>query len=231
MPLSRAQSSGGHGTVVPPVPIPNTEVKRCSADDSMTIGYAKVGRRQLISKTPFACNNADGVFAFVPSAATFYAFYALIGNAHREGNPRQSVSGRYVQAPAQSNDQHRATAYPQSLGHRASSATLSASPKPSRADVVHSPDQPRVKGAMFDAYGQTTTRFLPIAQSTPWPKCVANPPPKNTNSKLPNGLSQCHSHLTPSTGAQTIAPPPGAGRSGRESGLEVRVATNTCGPD
>lgn len=39
--------SGDHGTVVPPVPIPNTEVKRCCADDSMAKGYAKVGRCQI----------------------------------------------------------------------------------------------------------------------------------------------------------------------------------------
>ena len=32
--------------MAPPVPIPNTEVKRCCADDSMAKGYAKVGRRQ-----------------------------------------------------------------------------------------------------------------------------------------------------------------------------------------
>jgi phosphoadenosine phosphosulfate reductase len=38
--------------VVPPVPIPNTEVKRCCADDSMTKGYAKVGRCQIINPTP-----------------------------------------------------------------------------------------------------------------------------------------------------------------------------------
>ena len=43
----RAQQSGGHGTVAPPVPIPNTEVKRCCADDSMTKGHAKVGHRQI----------------------------------------------------------------------------------------------------------------------------------------------------------------------------------------
>ena len=28
------RESGGHSTVAPPVPIPNTEVKRCSADGS-----------------------------------------------------------------------------------------------------------------------------------------------------------------------------------------------------
>ncbi len=39
--------SGDHGTVAPPVPIPNTEVKRCCADDSMAIGHVKVGRCQI----------------------------------------------------------------------------------------------------------------------------------------------------------------------------------------
>jgi hypothetical protein len=32
--------------VAPPVPIPNTEVKRCSPDGSTAIGRARVGRRQ-----------------------------------------------------------------------------------------------------------------------------------------------------------------------------------------
>ena len=38
--------SGDPSAVEPPVPIPNTEVKRCSPDDSAPIGCAKVGRRQ-----------------------------------------------------------------------------------------------------------------------------------------------------------------------------------------
>ena len=46
------QQSGGHGTVAPPVPIPNTEVKRCCADDSMTKGYAKVGHCQISNPSP-----------------------------------------------------------------------------------------------------------------------------------------------------------------------------------
>ena len=40
------QPSGDSSAVAPPVPIPNTEVKRCSPDDSASIGCAKVGRRQ-----------------------------------------------------------------------------------------------------------------------------------------------------------------------------------------
>src|SRR5689334_14173824 len=40
------QLSGDHSAVAPPVPIPNTEVKRCSPDGSASIGCARVGRRQ-----------------------------------------------------------------------------------------------------------------------------------------------------------------------------------------
>ena len=52
--------SGDHGTVVPPVPIPNTEVKHCCADDSWAIGPAKVGRCQSI--TPPIPHGVGGVF-------------------------------------------------------------------------------------------------------------------------------------------------------------------------
>src|SRR5438132_5477563 len=40
------QISGDHRAVAPPVPIPNTAVKRCSPDGSATKGRARVGRRQ-----------------------------------------------------------------------------------------------------------------------------------------------------------------------------------------
>src|SRR3954463_15681409 len=43
---SAALTSGDNSAVAPPVPIPNTEVKRCSPDGSATIGCARVGRRQ-----------------------------------------------------------------------------------------------------------------------------------------------------------------------------------------
>ena len=58
--------SGGHGTVAPPVPIPNTEVKRCCADDSMTKGYAKVGRCQIINPSP------SGAGFFLDTYITIY---------------------------------------------------------------------------------------------------------------------------------------------------------------
>ena len=45
--LLPVSSSGDHSAVDPPVPIPNTEVKRCSPDGSASIGCARVGRRQV----------------------------------------------------------------------------------------------------------------------------------------------------------------------------------------
>src|SRR6266851_3270297 len=42
----RRQPSGDNSAVAPPVPIPNTAVKRCSPDGSTAIGRARVGRRQ-----------------------------------------------------------------------------------------------------------------------------------------------------------------------------------------
>ena len=44
--------------MAPPVPIPNTEVKRCSPDGSATIGCARVGRRQ--NKSPALGNRPRG---------------------------------------------------------------------------------------------------------------------------------------------------------------------------
>src|SRR2546429_5456153 len=43
---SAAPHSGDNSAVAPPVPIPNTEVKRCSPDGSTATGRARVGRRQ-----------------------------------------------------------------------------------------------------------------------------------------------------------------------------------------
>ena len=54
------QTSGDPSAVAPPVPIPNTEVKRCSPDDSASIGCAKVGRRQ--SYAPCHGNMTRGFF-------------------------------------------------------------------------------------------------------------------------------------------------------------------------
>ena len=43
-------TSGDQSAVEPPGPIPNPEVKRCSADGSGTIGPVRVGRRQVYAR-------------------------------------------------------------------------------------------------------------------------------------------------------------------------------------
>ena len=50
--------------VAPPVPIPNTEVKRCSPDDSASLGCAKVGHRQ--NYAPLLGTNKGRGFLFNP---------------------------------------------------------------------------------------------------------------------------------------------------------------------
>lgn len=55
-----ASDSGDPSAVAPPVPIPNTEVKRCSPDGSTATGRARVGRRQNKNPGEFII----GVFAF-----------------------------------------------------------------------------------------------------------------------------------------------------------------------
>ena len=50
---SAAPHSGDNSAVVPPVPIPNTAVKRCSPDGSTATGRARVGRRQSKNPTGF----------------------------------------------------------------------------------------------------------------------------------------------------------------------------------
>src|SRR5690242_16859466 len=54
------QLSGDYSAVAPPVPIPNTEVKRCSPDGSASIGCARVGRRQNLR--PAAWKQGAGLF-------------------------------------------------------------------------------------------------------------------------------------------------------------------------
>jgi hypothetical protein len=46
--------SGGHGEYEPPDPIPNSEVKVLSADDSVGLPHVKVGHRQALNQTPVA---------------------------------------------------------------------------------------------------------------------------------------------------------------------------------
>src|ERR1700730_10528057 len=61
------QFSGDHSAVAPPVPIPNTEVKRCSPDGSATIGCARVGRRQ--NKSPGEFTSSGVLLSDTPTRA------------------------------------------------------------------------------------------------------------------------------------------------------------------
>ena len=89
-PRNPAQNSGDTSAVVPPVPIPNTAVKRCSPDGSAAIGRARVGRRQ--NKTPAEFTQRAFCFWRKPE-------YAALGSRRidgqaREGNGRVSGSER-----------------------------------------------------------------------------------------------------------------------------------------
>ena len=91
------QPSGDPSAVAPPVPIPNTEVKRCSPDDSVSIGYAKVGRRQ--SYAPFLAKKQGTGRLFVPSENTAaalclscHAFGGVVPGTSNGYPPRKDIS-------------------------------------------------------------------------------------------------------------------------------------------
>ena len=67
------QPSGDTSAVEPPVPIPNTDVKRCSPDDSASIGCAKVGRRQFLA--PSLGNKGRGILFFRHEALRRNLYY------------------------------------------------------------------------------------------------------------------------------------------------------------
>jgi hypothetical protein len=81
--LKQILSSGGHSTVAPPGPIPNPEVKRCSANGSVVKGYVRVGRCQVISKTG---PEMGRFFAFIRESAT-----AMRGNSTQLGDNGASL--------------------------------------------------------------------------------------------------------------------------------------------
>ena len=62
LPRQQATSlSGGNSEVEPPDPIPNSEVKRFSADGSVGFPHVRVGHRQVLFEKPLALS-ALGVF-------------------------------------------------------------------------------------------------------------------------------------------------------------------------
>jgi hypothetical protein len=54
--------SGDQSAVEPPGPIPNPEVKRCSANGSETIGLVRVGRRQVYARLQVRNHSEPGSF-------------------------------------------------------------------------------------------------------------------------------------------------------------------------
>ena len=90
--------------MAPPVPIPNTEVKRCSPDGSTAIGRARVGRRQ--NKTPGELLIGRFDF-FVPACqhtrlacqTTGIAFTNCIRRAPTTSITLGGCAGRNYQAP------------------------------------------------------------------------------------------------------------------------------------
>ena len=77
---SSARTSGDNSAVAPPVPIPNTAVKRCSPDGSAAIGRARVGHRQNKNPAGFpagflisrhGCAGREHAVGCLPNAAIF----------------------------------------------------------------------------------------------------------------------------------------------------------------
>ncbi len=52
LPLFNDSFPGGHSEVAPPDPIPNSEVKRFSADGSVGLPHVRVGHRQVLFQNP-----------------------------------------------------------------------------------------------------------------------------------------------------------------------------------
>ena len=69
---------GGHSGVAPPDPIPNSEVKRSSADDSVGLPHVKVGHRQALIPKPRASLKC-GVFLWNGSAPKRHICYGHFG--------------------------------------------------------------------------------------------------------------------------------------------------------
>src|SRR5438105_9620971 len=85
-PKNPEQISGDSSAVAPPVPIPNTAVKRCSPDGSTAIGRARVGRRQNKNPTGFI---SVGFLHFCAACPTRLSRRSLGegGSALRGGTP------------------------------------------------------------------------------------------------------------------------------------------------
>ena len=56
---------GGNRALEPPDPIPNSEVKRCIADDSVGLPHVKVGHCQALNYQPLIEHSVRGFLLFL----------------------------------------------------------------------------------------------------------------------------------------------------------------------
>ncbi len=83
-----AQISGDNSAVAPPVPIPNTAVKRCSPDGSTAIGRARVGRRQ--NRAPAGQMICGCFFGVTYSSRE----WSELGSRDMDGKPKGRAIGK-----------------------------------------------------------------------------------------------------------------------------------------
>jgi DNA-directed RNA polymerase specialized sigma24 family protein len=88
------QFSGDPSAVDPPVPIPNTEVKRCSPDGSASIGCARVGRCQNLR--PASWKQGAGLFLVGTRQFACKFYPCRVKTRHVSCPPRRCHSGRAI---------------------------------------------------------------------------------------------------------------------------------------
>ena len=94
-PTARSAPSGGHGTVEPPGPIPNPEVKHRCADGSGAKGPVRVGRRQFKARL-FPRGRSRALFLVPRGILRVTRFREFIS-----GNPRKQPTESYQGCPRQ----------------------------------------------------------------------------------------------------------------------------------
>src|SRR5438552_11628628 len=86
--------SGDSSAVAPPVPIPNTAVKRCSPDGSTAIGRARVGRRQ--NKMPGEFTSSGVLLSGVACPSRESSPREVVRDGHR---PKGELRDQRIKTP------------------------------------------------------------------------------------------------------------------------------------
>ena len=139
-PRDAGLTSGGQSAVEPPGPIPNPEVKRCSADGIGTTGPVRVGRRQVFARP--RVTSGPGAF-FVP-AGRWLCRAKSMRRPNRQGykvclksSPRCKTSARKVpDTRSQSGNRETAPSSPASRSVASNPPSLGSPPcLPSRPSL------------------------------------------------------------------------------------------------